>query len=130
MAEQKELQRRPTAEMARAAEERFRMPPVDIYETDESIVLLADMPGVSDKNIEVSVEEDTLSIIGRVDAPPPTGARAVYQEYESAPFRRMFVLSDEIRRDGIEGKMQNGVLRLTLPKAEEAKVRKIQIKAQ
>ena len=110
-------------------EEQFRVPQVDIYETEEALVLLADMPGVTEKGVDVAVEDDTLSIIGRVDPPAPE-ARTLYAEFETLPFRRVFTLSQEIRRDGIEGKIQNGVLRLTLPKAEEARVRKVPIKTQ
>lgn len=112
-----------------AREEQFRTPQVDIYETEEALVLLADMPGVTEKGVDVAVEDDTLSIIGRVDPPAPD-SRTLYAEYEALPFRRVFTLSQEIRRDGIEGKIQNGVLRLNLPKAEEARVRKVPIKTQ
>lgn len=110
-------------------DEAFRIPAVDIYETEEALILLADMPGVTEKGIDVAVEDDTLSIVGRVE-PAAQQARALYAEYEVLPFRRVFTLSQEIRRDGIEGKIQNGVLRLTLPKAEEARVRKVPIKTQ
>ena len=120
--------KRTPAEPARGVEEEFRMPPVDIVETADSLILLADMPGVGEKGVEVSVEEDMLSITGRVEATPAQDASLIYSEYAPLPFRRVFMLSNDIRRDGIEGKMRNGVLRLVLPKAEAAKVRKIPIK--
>jgi HSP20 family molecular chaperone IbpA len=116
------------ARAARPAEAEFRTPAVDIFETDDSVVLLADMPGVNEKSVEVAVEQDTLTIAGRVEAKPAERAR-VYTEYASRPFRRSFTLSVDLRRDGIEGKMRNGVLRLTLRKAEEAKARRIPIKS-
>jgi HSP20 family molecular chaperone IbpA len=110
-------------------EERFRAPHVDIYETEDALILLADMPGVTEKGLDVSIEEDVLALVGRVE-PQPGDARTLYAEYETLPFRRIFTLSQEIRRDGIEGNIRNGVLRLTLPKAEEARVRKVPIKTQ
>ena len=130
MAESKELTTRTATQPARAMEEQYRLPPVDIYETEESIILLADMPGVSDKGVEVTAEKDTLYITGRVQAAQPKDATALYQEFEPLPFRRIFVLSGEIRREGIEGKMHNGVLRLVLPKSDQAKVRKIPIRTE
>lgn len=111
----------------RQVEEEFRTPRVDIFETDEGFVLIADMPGVSDKNVEVTLEQDTLSLVGRIDVPSPSG-NSIYTEYTALPFRRLFTLAGDIRRDNIEGKMTNGVLRLTLQKSDEAKVRKIPIK--
>ena len=111
-----------------AREEDYRTPPVDIYETDDRLVLLADMPGVGDQGIEVSVEEDALTIIGRLDAPHSESAQELLAEFRAAPFRRVFTLSTDLKRNAIEGKIQNGVLCLTLPKADEAKVRKIPIK--
>ena len=128
MADTRAVAKRTSAEAARDAGETFRMPPVDIVETADSVILLADMPGVGEKGVQVSVEEDMLSITGRVEAARAQDASLVYSEYAALPFRRVFVLSYDIRRDGIEGKMHNGVLRLVLPKAEGAKARKIPIK--
>lgn len=130
MADSRELTRRRNAEPTREAREDYRIPPVDIYETPDSLVLMADMPGVGEQGIEVSVEEDTLSIVGRVNTPQPASAAALHTEFEPAPFRRAFTLSRDLKRDAIEGKIQNGVLRITLAKAEEAKVRKIPIKTE
>ena len=127
MAETKDISRREPAEPARA-EEPYRVPPVDIYETDESVVLVADMPGVGEGGLDVSIEKDTLSITGRVDAASPQGAEEVYAEFEPLPYRRAFTLSRGLNRDAVEGQIVNGVLRLTLPKADEAKVRKIPIR--
>jgi len=112
---------------ATPAEEEFRSPLVDIFETDDNIVLIADMPGVSEKQIEVTVEQDTLSLVGRMEPGKVEGTR-IYAEYAALPFRRLFTLSGDVRRDKIEGKMTNGVLRLTVHKADQAKIRKIPIK--
>jgi len=123
------IMKRPGGETPAPREERYRIPQVDICETEDSLILLADMPGVTEKGVDVSVDEDVLSITGHV-SPPQEDSRPLYTEYEPLPFRRVFTLSQEIRRDGIEGKIANGVLRLTLPKAEEARVRKVPIKTQ
>lgn len=127
MTEPRNLSRTTSSEPARQAEEEFRTPYVDIYETDDNLILLADMPGVNQQGMEVSVEQDTLTLIGRPAAGGSDGT-PVYAEYEPFSFRRVFTLSGDIRRDGIDGKIQNGVLRLTLPKGEQARVRKIPIK--
>jgi HSP20 family molecular chaperone IbpA len=126
MAEPREIAKSQPRE-ATPAEEEFRSPLVDIFESDDNVVLIADMPGVSDKSVEVTVEQDTLSLVGRMELAKVEGTR-IYAEYASLPFRRLFTLSGDIRRDNIVGKMTNGVLRLTLHKADQAKVRKIPIK--
>lgn len=119
--------RRAEAGTPRRAEEEFRAPAVDVYETEDRLVLIADMPGVAESGMEVSVEEDTLSIIGRPAPRASAPGNVMYSEFAPLPFRRVFTLSDDIRRDGIEGKIRDGVLRLNLPKAEQAKVRRIPI---
>lgn len=129
MVEAKQVSTRPSAEAARS-EEPTRIPAVDIYETEENVVLLADMPGVSDDGLDVTVEEGTLSIVGRVNDVQAPEMNVLYAEYRPLTYRRTFTLSSDLRTDGIEGTMRNGVLRLTLPKAEEAKVRRIPIKTE
>lgn len=127
MNESKDIQKTGTRDVA-PADESFRIPAVDIFETQDSVVLLADMPGVTDKSIDVTVERDELTIVGHVEPNSAAGVRR-YSEYTPLSFRRSFVLSGDMRRDGIEGRMQNGVLRLTLPKADKAKVHRIAIKS-
>lgn len=129
MANTTDIAKKNRAEMTRP-EEAYRTPAVDIYETDESVVLLADMPGVGEDGMEVSTEEDRLSIIGRVTAKQPADAVSIHTEFEPLVYRRVFTLSSDLDTAGVEGKIQNGVLRLILPKAEESRVRKIPIKAE
>ena len=126
--ENTEITRRPKTEVVRD-DERRRVPAVDIYETNDTLVLLADMPGVDDGGVAVSVEEGRLSISGKTK----TGegdSKPIYREFDVADFERVFTLSDDLNGAGISGKIQNGVLRLTIPKAEQAKVKKIAVKVE
>ncbi|MDX1614930.1 MAG: Hsp20/alpha crystallin family protein [Candidatus Promineifilaceae bacterium] len=118
-----------------AGTERTRMtetfiPSVDIYETEDTVFLLADMPGVDDESIDITLEKNVLTIRGEVEAQSPDEHEPAYSEYRVGDYERTFTLSDEVDRDRIEATMKNGVLRLRLPKAEEAKTRKILVKAE
>ncbi len=105
------------------------VPRTDIFETDQEIVLFADMPGVSSMNLDVTLEKNVLTINGNNEVQIPQGYTLDYQEYEPGDYQRRFTLSEEIDREKIEATMKNGVLRLTLPKAGPAKTRKINVKA-
>jgi HSP20 family protein len=104
------------------------MPRADIYETPDAIVVLADMPGVSDKTVDITLENGVLTIYGRVEPQLPGNSRVAYAEYEIGDFQRAFTLSDEVDQNGIEAVVKNGELRLTLPKAGPAKTHKIPVK--
>lgn len=105
-------------------------PVTDIIESQENYRLSVDMPGVDEKNVDVTLENDVLTIRGHV-APLelPKDAKEAYREYEVGDYRRVFSLTDEVDRDRIEAKVKDGVLHLTLPKGERAKARKITVKA-
>jgi HSP20 family molecular chaperone IbpA len=92
------------------------LPATDIRESDEQIVLVADMPGVAPEAVDVTLEDDVLTVRGAVGG-EGAGAAPAYAEYEVGDFERSFTLSGEIDRDGIEARMTGGVLTLTLPKA-------------
>ena len=102
---------------------------MDICETKDAIVLLADMPGVDEKSIDITLEKSVLTLLGRVEPETYEGYRAAYVEYDAGDYERAFTLSDEIDRDRIDASVKNGVLRLTLPKAEPVKLRKINVKS-
>lgn len=102
-------------------------PRIDLFEAGEMIMLVADMPGVVEDNVDITLEKDRLTIRGAVEDRVPEGYRAVYSEVCLANYERSFVLSDEIDRENIEASFKNGVLRLSLPKAETAKARKINV---
>lgn len=117
-----------------AAAERIRnvktfVPRVDIYETKEAIFLIADMPGVDEKTVEIELEKNILTITGRVEDGMAKDHNLIFSEYEVGDYERSFTLSDEIDRDKINATVKQGVLRLELPKAEKVKPTKIAIKA-
>jgi HSP20 family protein len=104
-------------------------PPIDIHEGPEGLILEADLPGVSEPNLSIQLEDNVLSLHAKVDAPAPEGARVLHEEYRPGDFYRSFILSDEVERSRISAELKNGVLKLTLPKAERAKTRRIEIKS-
>lgn len=106
------------------------IPRVDIYETDTDIVLLADMPGVNESSIDITLEKNILTIVGYAERQAPEGFEPAYSEYRSGNYKRTFALSDEVDRDQIQATVKNGVLRLVMPKAEGALTRKIAVKAE
>jgi HSP20 family protein len=103
------------------------IPPVDIIEGKEGFRLIADMPGVLKDDLEITIDNRDLTIIGKVK-PNETG-KPVYSEFEHTLFKRKFVLNEEIDSKGINATLTNGILILTLPKSEEVKPRTIQIKS-
>lgn len=104
-------------------------PPVDILEDHDSILLLAEMPGVDQQSVEVTVENNVLTIEGQAHVAIPDGHELVGQEYGVGRYRRDFTLSDVIQTDGIRAKVQHGLLEVTLPKKAEVRSRKIAIEA-
>ena len=105
------------------------VPRADVYETAEPITVVADMPGVDETSLDITLENNILSINGYVEPLRPEGYSLAYAEYEVGDYQRVFTLSDQIDRDGIEAVVKDGVLRLFLPKATEARKRRIAIKA-
>ncbi len=122
-----EAQEPEKVERTRAA--RIFTPSVDIIERKDGIVLLADMPGVDETSVEITLEKNVLSIYGRVTPQIPGNMKFAYGEYGIGDYQRVFTLSDEIDRDSIEAAVKNGVLKLTMPKAKAAATRKIAVKA-
>lgn len=117
------------AERTRAT--RVYVPRVDILSEENGIVIFADMPGVDENNVDITVEKNVLTINGFVDttSPAPEGYELAYHEYGVGDYQRSFTLPDEIDRNGIEASLSHGVLRINLPKAPEAQARKITVKA-
>lgn len=132
MADEMELQKQEAQEMEgveRTRTQRVFMPRVDIYETDNQVVLIADMPGVDEESVDITLEKNVLTIHGYIGENDKEGYGLAYSEYNVGNYERTFALSDEVDRDKIEATMKHGVLQLTLPKAEEARTRKIEVKA-
>jgi HSP20 family protein len=104
-------------------------PPIDIHEGPEGLTLEADLPGATERNLRIQLEDNVLSLYAKIDPPVPEGARLVHEEYRLGDFHRSFILSDEVDREQITAELKNGVLRLSLPKAERARTRRIEIKS-
>jgi HSP20 family molecular chaperone IbpA len=131
--ESKALQAKDKAEVTTPAEQTkpglVFTPAVDIFETDKEITLLADMPGVKSKDLNIDLHENTLTLDGDVNAPEGTDEVDVFREYRTGKYYRQFTLSQVIDQSRIDAEMKDGVLRLRLPKVEAATPRKIAVKS-
>ena len=103
------------------------VPRADVYETGDTMVVVADMAGVDENSVDITLEDNVLTINGYVEPMAPEGYGLAYAEYRVGDYVRAFTVSDQIDRNGIEATVRDGVLRLYLPKAEEAKLRKIPV---
>ncbi len=121
---EKELQ--PVGEQARP--EQIIRPAVDIFEDESGITVHADMPGVSKNRLTVKVEGDTLTIDGIAEIPMPENMEPLYAEVRARHYQRSFTLSPEMDVDKVEASLKNGVLTLRIPKREEHKPKKIEVK--
>ena len=104
-------------------------PDVDIFETEKGLTLLADMPGVKVGDLNIDLRENVLTLDGDVKKPEGESEAEVFTEYRTGKYYRQFNLSEIIDQSKIEAAMTDGVLKLTLPKVEAAKPRRITIKA-
>lgn len=120
----------PSGGIERTKSKRVFIPRVDIYESKDSIVLLADMPGVDAEDVDVTLEKNVLTIRGSVKPMSFEGLDLVYTEYDEGDYERSFSLPDDVDRDRIEATVKNGVLKLVFPKSEAAKTKKIAIKVE
>jgi HSP20 family protein len=108
------------------AQERHMLPPVDIYETSESLVLIADLPGVAKEDLDLRVDNNVLTLQGK--ASHAASGEAIYREYELVNFFRQFELSEQVDQEKIAADFKQGVLTLHLPKVEKPKPRQIEVK--
>ena len=111
------------------SDRRVYSPAVDIIKRKEDIEVIADMPGVDEATVDVTVEKNVLTIYGRAAAESHEKFCAARSEYGVGDYRRVFTVSDEIDREKIRASLKNGVLRITLPKAEAVKTRKVEVRA-
>ncbi|RYF42673.1 MAG: Hsp20/alpha crystallin family protein [Comamonadaceae bacterium] len=107
----------------------YAVPPMDIFEDDAGITLLADLPGVARENLGVRVDGDTLMIEAQAGITGPQEMELVYGEAQLPGYRRQFTLSRELDAARIDAHLKDGVLRLTIPKAEAARPRRIEVRA-
>ena len=106
---------------------RVFMPTADIYENEDALTVVLEMPGVDKGNVQIRVEEGVLKVEGRVDFSKYQNLFPIYTEYNVGNYARSFRLSSKIDQEKIEAEMQDGVLTLRLPKLEAAKPRTIQV---
>jgi HSP20 family molecular chaperone IbpA len=130
MAERKDVTK-PESETVREVKEAERAirPAVDIFEDETGITVQADMPGVSKDRLDVHLGSDSLSIEGDVSIPMPEGMEAIYADVCYTCYQRSFSLSRELDGDSIMASLKDGVLTLRIPKREEHKPRKIEVRA-
>src|SRR5215467_10054672 len=102
-------------------------PPIDIHEEPDGLILEADLPGAVEKNLEIQLEDNVLSLYARIESPVPEGARLLHEEYRVGDYQRSFILGDEVDRERITAELTHGVLRLFLPKADRHRMRRIEV---
>jgi HSP20 family protein len=107
---------------------RVFLPNADIYETPNELKVVLEMPGIEKNNVEINIEDDVLHVEGRLDLSKYSGLQPLYTEYNVGHYARSFQLSSKVDQSKIDAEMKDGILSLTLPKAEEAKPRTIQVK--
>jgi HSP20 family protein len=107
---------------------RVFLPTADIYETQDALTVILEMPGVEKGNVDVRVEEGVLRVQGRLDVAKYQGLQPLYIEYNVGHYSRSFQLSSKIDQSKIEAALKDGVLSLSLPKVEEAKPRTIDVR--
>ena len=131
MSESQELAVREKQELAKKEERtvpgRYFVPPADVFETDDALTIILEMPGVEKNDLSIALEDDTLRVEGKIDFSKYQGMDPVYTEYIVGHYARGFTLSGKIDRDAITAQLDDGVLTLKLPKAKESMPRRIVI---
>jgi HSP20 family molecular chaperone IbpA len=130
----KELQTREKTDLQTPVAEQTRPGPVftplvDIYETEQALTLLADLPGVESKDLRIDLREGVLTLAATPELPKPGAEEELLREYQPGGYYRQFTVSDAIDQKKIEATLKDGVLKLHLPKVEAVKPRQIQVKA-
>ena len=108
---------------------RYFVPDVNIYEFDESLKLWADMPGVKEQDVNITLKDGVLTIVGQVATDMYAGLRPMYTEYNVGNYHREFSLNENIDESKIRATLRNGVLELELPKKEKARPRQIEVRS-
>ena len=126
--QKKEAETPEKGELTRAR--KIYSPAVDIIERKDDIVVIADVPGVDDRDVDITLEKNVLTIYGKVGADMPEKHTLSFSEYGVGDYQRVFTLTDEVNRDNIRATVKNGVLTILLPKADVVKTRKISVRAE
>ena len=116
-------------EAERTRDRKAFIPRADIYEDGDNIFIVADVPGVDENSVEITLEKSVLSIDGYVEPQAPVGYTLAYAEYETGDYQRSFKLSNQVDLNKIEATVKDGVLRLLLPKVGPAQTKKIAVTA-
>lgn len=131
MSDTQELAVREKQELAQQEEKtipgRYFIPAADIFETEEALTLMLEMPGVDKNNLDVQIDNDVLRVEGKIDYAAYKEVEPVYTEYNVGHYARAFALPDKIDRQAISARVEDGVLTLTLPKAKETLPRRIAV---
>jgi HSP20 family protein len=106
---------------------RYFVPYADIYETDDALCVVMEMPGVEKKDLNVALENSVLRVDGQINFSKYEGMEPVYTEYNVGHYARSFTLSNKVDQEQISAQLDDGVLTLTLPKAKEAQARRISV---
>ena len=106
---------------------RFYVPPADVWETEDALAVAMEVPGVAREAVQIELKDDVLRVEARVDAAKYEGLEPVYAEYGVGHWARAFALPERVDRERIEARLEDGVLTLTLPKAAEARPRRIPV---
>ena len=128
----REMELKEKKEVKKAAGEGTRpgpvfIPAVDILENANELIVLADMPGVESKNVDIDLRDNQLTLTGKVETAEGEKEVSLYKEFNWGDYFRQFTLSDVIDQGKITAKMEDGILRLTLPKVEKVKPQKIKV---
>ncbi len=128
MTAEDKLAKKQKAEVTRRAEpQAYFQPAVNICETGGELIVTFDMPGVSRDNVDITVDKEKLTVLGKAD--PEQAGRPVYRETRVGDYRREFTLTEDVNAERISAEMAAGLLTLKIPKAEKARPKKIQIQA-
>ena len=131
MSSAQELTVREKQELANKEEKtipgRYFVPTSDIFETDEALTVIMEMPGVEKNSVSIALENDVLRVDGQINFSNYEGMEPVYTEYNVGHYARSFTLSNKVDQEKISANLEDGVLTLTLPKAKHAQPRKIAI---
>ncbi|MBI9016719.1 MAG: Hsp20/alpha crystallin family protein [Phycisphaerae bacterium] len=124
-----EKQTQDPMQIERTYQQNVFAPKTDIYEQKDTLVLIADMPGIDENNVNIDIERRILTISGNPQPQQFKDYRMVYNEYEYGQFERSFTLSDNVDIENIKATVKDGVLKIILPKAKNALPKKISVKA-
>jgi len=131
MSDSQELQVQQKREVEKKTEAttpaRVFLPVTDIFETPEALTVILEMPGVDRNSLEARVEDDVVTIEGRIDFSKYEGMQPVYTEYIVGHYARSFEISNKIDQSKISAQMKDGVVTIVLPKAEQARTRRIEV---